>query len=769
MAEPPVKRRITRACDFCNRRGLKCVKDDTASSTASCRSCQHHAVTCTYNRPRKKRGPTPRTTDSTVSEASTSQETSAPGAISAANLPPTPLPPAAYCWRPSRLVPVFALLRALETYYEAVYPIFPFFIWPAFIDRVKNEDHLNNRSFYGTVMAASALGAARLRDSAGSTTPLSAKEAAALPSPELLLAAAEDAIPADLETASDFDLIRSTALLAVCAIQLAQTKKMYRHSGVFWTLVSMHRLHDEKNWNVVNRLEMEERRRVFWSMYTLELFACLAFGGVRRTKESALKVLYPTEIDDTFLARGVEQPAGSISWLHGWNFTTQLYKMLECAMDASQPGIVCGASSQISFSALLDFLDTCYACLASAFKEIKPSLGVPDLDRFGYQAANILVTSQTVRMVAVCRKAQEASQREEAVRTAEDTLRQVNAIPIAYLQGFSSPLIHHLVGMYKLLFPVTERRLTPDLFVRIRQLLIDTTTLLNRLQSRLTYTIDITQRFTSQIKRMDEAQAIAASRPTSPRPQPQAPPSPSSDALDSTAAPAFSTGFTPTSTSGIPPWEAAFELQDIFSDWPFDFSSSEQADKHAGFAYNPILLQYWRGETVDPGRVAIVEAGLGAMDLVLYNTQGADHPLHLHNIRMFILGRGTGAPNTTALAAQNFNTTNPIRRDTIGVSPGTWVLARLVTDIVGVHAFQAVGLLGALVVQPEAIPDLPIPQKSFDLCIGGNGSIIDPGRKRSFDLPTLPAAPVDIAVPVKTALPFASKAKKSLSGWWSTD
>jgi hypothetical protein len=31
--------------------------------------------------------------------------------------------------------------------------------------------------------------------------------------------------------------------------------------------------------------------------------------------------------------------------------------------------------------------------------------------------------------------------------------------------------IHHLVGIYKLLFPVTEHALTPDLFIRIRQLL----------------------------------------------------------------------------------------------------------------------------------------------------------------------------------------------------------------------------------------------------------------------------------------------------------
>lgn len=48
---------------------------------------------------------------------------------------------------------------------------------------------------------------------------------------------------------------------------------------------------------------------------------------------------------------------------------------------------------------------------------------------------------QTVRMVVLCRSVEDATQREEAVRVAEDTLRQVNAIPIAYLQGFSSPLV----------------------------------------------------------------------------------------------------------------------------------------------------------------------------------------------------------------------------------------------------------------------------------------------------------------------------------------
>lgn len=184
--------------------------------------------------------------------------------------------------------------------------------------------------------------------------------------------------------------------------------------------------------------------------------------------------------------------------------------------------------------------------------------------------------------------------------------------------------IHHLVGIYKLLFPVMERALTPDLFVRIRQLLyarpsflssrltpleaallsdlafcrIDMTTLVGRLQSRLTYTIDVTQRFTSQIERMDQAQAFASSRPASPRPPSSLPPShPLSPSLTVDSA---TLGLSnPISGLEVPPWEAAFELQDIFSDWPFDFLSAPDAaqpgvagegqavDKEAGASSEP--------------------------------------------------------------------------------------------------------------------------------------------------------------------------------------
>ncbi|GAA5859914.1 hypothetical protein JCM8547_004385 [Rhodosporidiobolus lusitaniae] len=56
--------------------------------------------------------------------------------------------------------------------------------------------------------------------------------------------------------------------------------------------------------------------------------------------------------------------------------------------------------------------------------------------------------------------------------------------------------------------------------------------------------------------------------------------------------------------------------------------------------------------------------------------------------RQSAVRRGTGTLNASQAATIPLNLTNPLRRDTIGVAPGTWVLVRIVTDIPGVHAFH---------------------------------------------------------------------------------
>jgi hypothetical protein len=82
-------------------------------------------------------------------------------------------------------------------------------------------------------------------------------------------------------------------------------------------------------------------------MYTYEVYASIVWNGVMRVREQQVNVSYPSEIDDELFSHrgyngGPQSPAdtrtspnsrlgqvASTSWLCGWNFTTDLYRILE--------------------------------------------------------------------------------------------------------------------------------------------------------------------------------------------------------------------------------------------------------------------------------------------------------------------------------------------------------------------------------------------------------------------------------------------------------
>ncbi|KAJ8293368.1 Laccase-1 [Rhodotorula toruloides] len=171
---------------------------------------------------------------------------------------------------------------------------------------------------------------------------------------------------------------------------------------------------------------------------------------------------------------------------------------------------------------------------------------------------------------------------------------------------------------------------------------------------------------------------------------------------------------------------------------------------YANFAYNPLLHQIVRGEDPNTGRIALITAwNVETVDIVIQNLNGPEHPFHLHGKPFWIMARGQGSVGPETIASLDLNTYNPLRRDTLGLPSGQWVLIRLVADVPGVHAFhchivfhQAQGLFGALVIQPDVIRNFKSPKANYQLCARGNPNMIDPGRrrrlrKRLFDLPHL--------------------------------
>lgn len=178
-------------------------------------------------------------------------------------------------------------------------------------------------------------------------------------------------------------------------------------------------------------------------------------------------VRYPSEIDDEFITNsGYGVPPASpastrtghaditlisrqpMNWIRGWNFTTDLYRFLEHAVDfhrrrwsqgngTTQVWSLFGPASMPE-GVVLDHVLTLYSALPSQFRETLPVTGDPAKDLFGFQSANIQATLQLLRMVLFSAEDRGV---EKKCDVAGELLSVFSKVPVEYLKAISSPLV----------------------------------------------------------------------------------------------------------------------------------------------------------------------------------------------------------------------------------------------------------------------------------------------------------------------------------------
>jgi len=176
-----------------------------------------------------------------------------------------------------------------------------------------------------------------------------------------------------------------------------------------------------------------------------------------RCREAQSAVSYPAELDDEFIVddpddvTGIvtKQPDGQLCFLTGWNYTTDLYRVLQYAVDQFRKRRVGGATSlgtlldssatSTSPQTVLDLVGVMYSNLPSRFKETR-NIGDLVEDRFNFQTANIIATMQLLRMVVLGVELEEASG-EKRCQVAGELLDAISTIPTTYLRAISSPLV----------------------------------------------------------------------------------------------------------------------------------------------------------------------------------------------------------------------------------------------------------------------------------------------------------------------------------------
>ena len=282
----------------------------------------------------------------------------------------------------------------------------------------------------------------------------------------------------------------------------------------------------------------------YWSIYTLEVYSSVVWGGVIRCREAHSRVQYPTEIDDEYISNegydfGSALPSTSVnqgftnsaegrevSWLKGWNFTTDLYRIIEHATDQFRtrrlqnrpiyPVARLFGEWAPPGSPVMEYVNQMFDQLPDVFKSTLPVTMDSTKDRYSFQAANITATLQLVQMLLF--EPDEANI-EQKCDVASRLLRMFSRIPVEYLRAISSPLLHHLAGIGSILGSVIERPISEHSYLLVRTILLAMADLLESLESGMHNASPASESLKKHINRIDEYMAKHRSTQVANRPE----------------------------------------------------------------------------------------------------------------------------------------------------------------------------------------------------------------------------------------------------------
>lgn len=208
-------------------------------------------------------------------------------------------------------------------------------------------------------------------------------------------------IPLSFDTGSDVDdinLLRSYGILALIGTQTGDTDLLYRYLGLYQGLAARSGFHNEERWpSSLSLCEKETWRRIFWVMYRLEVHNACVYGHPIRTPESQTLVGYPCGLHHTPLFPG--RNGKFENWFEGWNFTTELNRILEHAIIAfrtkrTAQTSVLWSKSPSKAASILHQLSMMQSNLKPQFAQAAMKSSDSGSNRCGFQVANILCTIQ---------------------------------------------------------------------------------------------------------------------------------------------------------------------------------------------------------------------------------------------------------------------------------------------------------------------------------------------------------------------------------------
>ena len=239
-------------------------------------------------------------------------------------------------------------------------------------------------------------------------------------------------------------------------------------------------------------------------MYTLDVYSSIVWDGCMHYQESHARVEYPSGRND----HDDQGPNDGTHWIVGWNFTTDLYRILEHSLTrlrsrTSKFNLLGDPASSVSLSlASQDRVAELYSTLPPVFRQLQPATGIPAKDIYGFQSANIQATMALLRMVSL--SLEDGIDLETKCSVVSDVLATFHQVPKPYLRAISTPLVYHIGGIGIILGSVMEGSLSESSCRRVRQLLLSMADLLENLEAFLHRSAGAGQRLRDLAARLEE-------------------------------------------------------------------------------------------------------------------------------------------------------------------------------------------------------------------------------------------------------------------------
>ena len=175
------------------------------------------------------------------------------------------------------------------------------------------------------------------------------------------------------------------------------------------------------------------------------MFSAITWDGIVRFRERQSNVRYPAEVYDEYITENGCDYLTDPSFLKGWNFTTDMYRVLEHLVGRlrnrrQEPDAISAMfpTSEPSAAVVIAHLEARQATLPVIYRSAQVMTGNDKQDAFGFQAANIAITFQTVKLALAGAENHSVGKNCEIAGELLDVLA---GIPTSYIMAISTPMV----------------------------------------------------------------------------------------------------------------------------------------------------------------------------------------------------------------------------------------------------------------------------------------------------------------------------------------